>query len=60
MKVEVMTPEELERRKKYREREEECCNKCKAFIGISILILLCVYLICLITMIIIQKLEGNL
>jgi len=55
-----MTPEEIERRKKESEREEECCNKCKTFIGLSIIILLCVYLICLIIMIIIEKLEGNL
>lgn len=40
--------------------EEICCNKYKVFIGISILIFIWVYLICLIVMIIVQNLEGNL
>ncbi len=54
-----MTPEEIKSLERQRELEEECCGKIKTCIGISILILLCVYLICLITMIVIQRLEGN-
>ena len=54
-----MTPEEIKNLERQRESEEECCDKIKACIGLSILIFLCVYLICLITMIVIQRLEGN-
>lgn len=54
-----MTPEEIKSLERQRELEEECCDKIKTCIGISILILLCVYLICLIIMIVIQRLEGN-
>lgn len=42
-----------------KEREEKCCNKCKIYICISLLILLLLYLICLIVMIIVLKYEGE-
>lgn len=42
-----------------KEREDKCCNKCKIYICISMLILLLLYLICLIVMIIFLKYEGE-
>tara|TARA_Y100001970_G_C14193653_1_gene836843 strand:+ start:1150 stop:1347 length:198 start_codon:yes stop_codon:yes gene_type:complete len=58
-KVQLASEEEIERRKKNRELEEECCNKCKFYTGILLLAALCGYLICLIIAVLIITLETN-
>lgn len=56
-KVRVASEEEIKRREKNRELEEECCDKCKFYTGIVILAALCGYLICLIVALLIITLN---
>ena len=58
-KVQLASEEEIERREKNRELEEECCNKCKFYTGILILAALCGYLICLIIAVLILTLQTD-
>jgi hypothetical protein len=53
----VASEEEIKRREKNRELEEECCDKCKFYTGIVILAALCGYLICLIVALLIITLN---
>lgn len=50
-KVQVATPEEIERNEKIRKEQDKCCHNIMIFIGWSICLLIFVYLIVLIIMI---------
>ena len=50
-KVQVATPEEIERNEKIRKEQDECCHKIMIVIGWAICLLIFVYAIILIIMI---------